>query len=107
MKCEFSIKAADQTIREQGELITKLKAQNAELVKQLATFKDEISSRIAEEVEKIKEDLKFKHAFIVVHNKHLQNQVIAQKAEKAALVTQIEGVDHRITNLELAVGHDD
>ena len=48
----------------------------------------------------------FKHAFIVVQNKQLQNQVIAQKAQKAALVTQIEGLDHRMAALEDAVGTD-
>ena len=36
----------------------------------------------------------------------MQNQVIAQKAQKAALVTQIEGLDHRMAALEDAVGTD-
>ena len=107
LKCEVSLKAAEETIRQQGETINTLREENGRLVGELETFKDEIQEKVRKHVEKIKEDLQFKHAFIVVQNKQLQNQVIAQKAQKAALVTQIEGLDHRMAALEDAVGTDD
>ena len=103
---ETGRKAAEETIRQQGEVITVLREENKRLVSELQTFKGEIQSKVKGHVEKIKEDLQFKHAFIVVQNKQLQNQVIAQKAQKAALVTQIEGLDHRMAALEDAVGTD-
>ena len=106
LKCEVSLKAAEETIRQQGEVITVLREENKRLVSELQAFKGEIQSKVKGHVEKIKEDLQFKHAFIVVQNKQLQNQVIAQKAQKAALVTQIEGLDHRMAALEDAVGTD-
>ena len=106
LKCEVSLKAAEETIRKQGEVIAKLREENLRLDKELKTFKGQIQSKVKGHVEKIKEDLQFKHAFIVVQNKQLQNQVIAQKAQKAALVTQIEGLDHRMAALEDAVGTD-
>lgn len=107
LKCEVSLKAAEETIRQQGEIIKTLREENGRLVGELDTFKVEIQEKVRKHVEKIKEDLQFKHAFIVVQNKQLQNQVIAQKAQKAALVTQIEGLDHRMAALEDAVGTDD
>ena len=107
LKCEVSLKAAEETIRQQGEVIKTLREENGRLVGELDTFKVEIQEKVRKHVEKIKEDLQFKHAFIVVQNKQLQNQVIAQKAQKAALVTQIEGLDHRMAALEDAVGTDD
>ena len=106
LKCEVSLKAAEATIQKQGEVIAKLHKENQRLAEELKAFKGQIQSKVKGHVEKIKEDLQFKHAFIVVQNKQLQNQVIAQKAQKAALVTQIEGLDHRIAALEDAVGTD-
>ena len=65
LKCEVSLKAAEETIRKQGEVIAKLREENLRLDKELKTFKGQIQSKVKGHVEKIKEDLQFKHAFIL------------------------------------------
>ena len=73
LKFEVGLKSEEETIRQQGEVITVLREENKRLVSELQTFKGEIQSKVKGHVEKIKEDLQFKHAFIVVQNKQLQN----------------------------------
>ena len=106
-QCELDVKATEEIILQQSQLIQQIKSENNDVRQDLKRFRKEIETLLSDEVAKIKEDLEYKHAFMMIQNKNLQNQVIAQKAEKAALGTQIQGLDLRITNLEVALGEED
>ena len=55
LKCEVSLKAAEETIRQQGEIIKTLREENGRLVGELETFKRDIQEKVRKHVEKIKE----------------------------------------------------
>ena len=98
---------ANAIMRAQQAEIAQLLQEKQELTAQVTAFKKRMREIVDAEMKKLRDELEYKHAFMVVQNKNLINQVKYVKQNKTGLVDVLKKFDRRVSKLEVAVGEDD
>ena len=98
---------ANAIMRAQQKEIALLLAEKQELGDEVGRFKKSVREIVDAEMKKLRDELEYKHAFMVVQNKNLINQVKYVKQNKTGLVDMLKTFDRRVSKLEVAVGEDD
>ena len=98
---------ANAIMRAQQAEIAQLLQEKRELTAQVNAFKKRMREVVDAEMKKLRDELEYKHAFMVVQNKNLINQVKYVKQNKLGLVDVLKKFDRRVSKLEVAVGEDD
>ena len=98
---------ANAIMRAQQAEIAQLLQEKRELTAQVNAFKKRMREVVDAEMKKLRDELEYKHAFMVVQNKNLINQVKYVKQNKLGLVDVLKKFDRLVSKLEVAVGEDD